>query len=54
MEDVNVNIKVAEEQHKLIDAAAKKVGLTVGPYMRLAALKLAELETQPTQVKTDG
>jgi len=49
-----INIKVTTDQYEQLKVAADKIGLMVGPYMRMAALKAAEPETQPAQVNTDG
>lgn len=38
----NVTIQITEDQKALLEIAASKNGLTIGPFMRMAALRVAE------------
>ena len=38
----SVSIQITEDQKAVLEVAAAKVGLTIGPFMRLAALQMAE------------
>jgi uncharacterized protein (DUF1778 family) len=49
-----INLRLTEEQHAAIEAAAKKLGLGVSTFMRMASIRDAEiLGFHPEQPKAD-
>ena len=49
-----INLRLTEEQHAAIEAAAKKLGLGVSTFMRMASIRDAEiLGFHPEQPKVD-
>lgn len=50
----NVTIQITKEQKAVLEIAAAKNGLTIGPFMRMAALRAAEaMQLHYQQPKAD-